>query len=76
MKRLILFSAAFGLSMTGFILAMQATPQARCIKEQEEFYLANWYQELPERAKDSASVYCANHGNVPQRVGPGSYGIR
>jgi len=50
-------------------------PQAKCIQEQEAFYLANWYQDLPERAKESAYVYCANHGNVPQAATPDSNGI-
>ncbi|MCP5386256.1 MAG: hypothetical protein H6916_05485 [Novosphingobium sp.] len=56
------------IAASGVTFAFQNTAEARCVAEQEEFYLENWYRDLPERARDSAIVYCAQNNDIPQRA--------
>ncbi len=48
------------------ILAVTRTDHSVCVKNQENFYLSNWYKEMPIRARDAAYVYCSRNKNVFQ----------
>ena len=52
----------------GLLFALNGTDHLRCVKDQENFYINNWYKNLPDRARDAAYVYCQRSNNVPQSL--------